>query len=40
MTMLIERMSYDNGEAIPYVDSRIYSDRGIFEEEEYDDTFS
>ena len=33
MTTVLERMSYDNGEAIPYVDSRIYSDRGIFEEE-------
>lgn len=33
MTMLMERMSYDSGEAVPYVDSRIYSDRGIFEEE-------
>src|ERR1700741_5385697 len=33
MTMVMESLGYDNGEAIPYVDSRIYSDRGIFEEE-------
>ncbi len=28
-----ESMSYDSGQAMPFVDSRIYSDGGIFEEE-------
>ena len=33
MTAQMDRVGYDSGEAIPYVDSRIYSDRNIFEEE-------
>src|SRR5262249_7596596 len=33
MTTQVERVAYDSGETIPYVDSRIYTDQGIFEEE-------
>jgi methanesulfonate monooxygenase large subunit len=33
MTTQVDTVAYDSGEAIPYVDSRIYTDRDIFEEE-------
>jgi methanesulfonate monooxygenase large subunit len=33
MTTQMEKTAYDSGEPIPYVDSRIYSDQSIFEEE-------
>ena len=33
MNIEMGKAAYDIGEAIPYVDSRIYSDRNIFEEE-------
>src|ERR1700720_3840434 len=33
MNIEMGKATYDIGEAIPYVDSRIYSDRNIFEEE-------
>jgi len=33
MTAQMDRVAYDSGESIPYVDSRIYTDHGIFEEE-------
>ena len=32
-TRQIEQTAYDAGEALPFVDSRIYADREIFEEE-------
>ena len=33
MTTQMAKTTYDSGEPIPYVDSRIYSDQSIFEEE-------
>jgi len=32
MTAQMDTVAYDSGETIPYVDSRIYTDAGIFEE--------
>ena len=33
MTTQMDTVAYDSGEPIPYVDSRIYTDHGIFEAE-------
>src|SRR5262249_19462583 len=33
MTAQMDKIAYDSGQAIPYVDRRIYTDHGIFEEE-------
>ena len=33
MSTQMDTVAYDSGEAIPYVDSRIYTDQDIFEEE-------